>query len=53
MGGFMWALRWLAAMTIFANCVAMTVQAELDSRGTDPVRFGAIIHPDRVTLAHR
>jgi hypothetical protein len=32
MSGFMWALRWVAAGTILANCVVMTVDAWLDSR---------------------
>ena len=32
MGGFMWALRWVAAVGIFANCLFMTVEAELESR---------------------
>jgi len=43
MGGIMWALRWLAAISIFANCIAMTVEAELASRGTDPARYKPLI----------
>jgi hypothetical protein len=31
MGGIMWALRWLAAISIFTTCIAMTVEAELAS----------------------
>ena len=32
MGGIMWALRWLAATAIFANCIIMTVDASLEAR---------------------
>jgi hypothetical protein len=32
----MWALRWLAAATIFANCVIMTIDAALQSASLDP-----------------
>ena len=31
MGGIMWALRWMAAIIIFANCVMMTVDASLEA----------------------
>jgi|SoiMethySBSTD1v2_1073268.scaffolds.fasta_scaffold4578279_2 hypothetical protein len=48
MGGFMWALRWLAAASIFANCIAMTVEAELASHGTDPARYKPLIAQNEV-----
>ena len=31
MGGIMWALRWLAAVGIFVTCIAMTVEAQMES----------------------
>ena len=51
MGGIMWAIRWLAAVCIFATCIAMTVEAELASRGTDPVRYKPLIAQDQVNCA--
>ena len=53
MGGFMWALRWLAAGTILANCVVMTIDAELQSKSVALTESKPVIAPAEVRWAHR
>jgi len=53
MGGFMWALRWLAAGAIFATCVAMTVEAELESISIAQCNITPLISQAEVRLAQR
>jgi len=35
MGGIMWALRWVAAVSILTNCVVMTVDAALEAQSRE------------------
>ena len=43
MGGIMWALRWVAAISILTNCVAMTVDAALEARAFAPTQTKPLI----------
>jgi len=53
MGGFMWALRWVAAGTIFATCIAMTVEAELECRSFKLAQYKPLVAHDQVIWVHR
>ena len=43
MGGIMWALRWVAAISILANCVVMTVDAALEARSFDLTQLKPLV----------
>ena len=45
MGGIMWALRWVAATAIFANCIMMTVDAVLESRSVELTHARPLVIP--------
>ena len=51
MGGIMWALRWLAAATIFTNCIVMTIDAQLQSKSIDLTQSKPLIAQDEVRCA--
>jgi hypothetical protein len=54
MGGFMRTLRWAAAAFILANCVMMTIEAELASRSFCPAPSKPLVaHDDQVRWARR
>ena len=53
MGGFMWALRWVAAGTIFATCIAMTVEAHFESISIQQCNAKPLISQSEVRWAQR